>query len=58
MRRLRQKLEVDPDHPVYLETIRGSGYRLRRVGAEEPTVEAAESRAEAPALADGERAGG
>ena len=35
MRRLRQKLETDPDHPVYLETIRGSGYRLRRAAAAE-----------------------
>ncbi|HXQ95713.1 MAG TPA: response regulator transcription factor [Candidatus Acidoferrales bacterium] len=31
MRRLRQKLETDPDHPTYLETVRGAGYRLRRV---------------------------
>jgi len=30
MRRLRRKLERDPDHPVYLETIRGVGYRLNR----------------------------
>ena len=30
MRRLRRKLERDPDHPVYLETIRGIGYRLNR----------------------------
>jgi DNA-binding response OmpR family regulator len=28
MRRLRQKIEVDPDHPVYLMTVRGLGYRL------------------------------
>lgn len=32
MRRLRQKLEADPDHPVHLETIRGAGYRLKRDG--------------------------
>lgn len=25
--RLRQKVEPDPDHPVYVETIRGLGYR-------------------------------
>jgi two-component system KDP operon response regulator KdpE len=31
MRRLRQKLEKDPDHPIHLETIRGAGYRLRRL---------------------------
>jgi len=36
MRRLRQKVEVDPDHPVHLETVRGSGYRLRRVEPEDP----------------------
>ena len=28
MRRLRQKIEVDPDKPVYLLTVRGVGYRL------------------------------
>ena len=28
MRRLRQKIEVDPDHPVHLLTARGVGYRL------------------------------
>jgi len=28
MRRLRQKVEVDPDRPVYLLTVRGMGYRL------------------------------
>ena len=28
MRRLRQKIEADPDHPVHLITIRGIGYRL------------------------------
>jgi DNA-binding response OmpR family regulator len=26
--RLRKKLEPDPDHPVYIETIRGLGYRF------------------------------
>jgi DNA-binding response OmpR family regulator len=31
MRRLRQKLERDPDHPVYVETVRGVGYRLNQV---------------------------
>jgi len=34
MRRLRRKLEGDPDHPQYIETIRGVGYRLNRVGDE------------------------
>ena len=28
MRRLRQKIEPDPDHPVHLVTVRGIGYRL------------------------------
>ena len=28
MRRLRQKIEVDPDHPIHLLTVRGVGYRL------------------------------
>jgi DNA-binding response OmpR family regulator len=31
MRRLRQKLERDPEHPVHLETVRGAGYRLNRL---------------------------
>lgn len=26
--RLRKKLEPDPDHPIYLETVRGLGYRF------------------------------
>ncbi|MFI5262235.1 MAG: response regulator transcription factor [Candidatus Limnocylindrales bacterium] len=33
MRRLRRKLERDPDAPVYLETVRGVGYRLNRAPA-------------------------
>jgi DNA-binding response OmpR family regulator len=42
MRRLRQKIERDADHPVHLVTVRGSGYRLMGVpgagvaGEEEP----------------------
>jgi DNA-binding response OmpR family regulator len=28
MRRLRQKVEVDPNRPVHLQTVRGIGYRL------------------------------
>ena len=28
MRRLRQKIEVDPDHPRHLVTVRGFGYQL------------------------------
>ena len=27
---LRKKLETDPAHPLYLETVRGVGYRFRR----------------------------
>jgi DNA-binding response OmpR family regulator len=27
---LRAKLEVDPDHPTHLLTVRGSGYRFTR----------------------------
>jgi DNA-binding response OmpR family regulator len=30
MRRLRRKIERDPDAPLYLETVRGVGYRLNR----------------------------
>ena len=33
MRRLRQKIEVDPNHPVHLVTIRGVGYRLVEAAA-------------------------
>jgi DNA-binding response OmpR family regulator len=28
MRRLRQKVEVDPNHPIHVLTVRGVGYRL------------------------------
>ena len=35
MRRLRQKIEPDPNHPVHLVTIRGIGYRLVRLGPPE-----------------------
>jgi len=34
MRRLRQKIEVDPDEPVHLLTVRGVGYRLVPTRAE------------------------
>jgi DNA-binding response OmpR family regulator len=39
MRRLRQKVEVDPNHPVHLQTVRGIGYRLVAVA---PPASAAE----------------
>jgi len=38
MRRLRQKIEPDPNHPVHLVTVRGIGYRLVRLDG--PTGEA------------------
>ncbi|HEX4424284.1 MAG TPA: response regulator transcription factor, partial [Terriglobales bacterium] len=28
MRRLREKIEPDPDNPMYLKTVRGIGYRF------------------------------
>jgi DNA-binding response OmpR family regulator len=34
MRRLRQKVEVDPNHPVHLLTVRGVGYRLVTAAAD------------------------
>jgi len=34
MRRLRQKIEVDPDRPVHLQTVRGLGYRLVASGSD------------------------
>jgi DNA-binding response OmpR family regulator len=29
-RRLREKIEPDPQHPRYLKTLRGVGYRFER----------------------------
>ena len=40
MRRLRQKLEVDPNRPAHLMTVRGIGYRL--VNADLPAESAAQ----------------
>jgi len=28
IRRLREEIEPDPDHPTYIQTVRGSGYKL------------------------------
>ncbi len=28
IRRLREELEPDPEHPIYIQTVRGRGYRL------------------------------
>jgi two-component system alkaline phosphatase synthesis response regulator PhoP len=32
VRGLRQKIEPDPANPIYLETVRGYGYRLTAPG--------------------------
>ena len=48
MRRLRQKVEVDPNKPVHVQTVRGVGYRLI---ATTPAAPAAAGDAEADAAA-------
>ena len=40
MRRLRQKIEPDPNRPVHVLTIRGVGYRLVRIGGPDDEAEA------------------
>lgn len=35
IRRLRRKIERDPDHPCYIMTVRGQGYQLQAPGEEE-----------------------
>jgi DNA-binding response OmpR family regulator len=42
MRRLRQKVEVDPNHPAHLMTVRGVGYRLVAVPVTPPAPAAAD----------------
>jgi DNA-binding response OmpR family regulator len=32
IRRVRRKIEVDPDHPRWITTVRGVGYRFERRG--------------------------
>ncbi|MEZ0240714.1 MAG: response regulator transcription factor [Chloroflexota bacterium] len=48
MRRLRRKIERDPDRPVHVVTVRGVGYRLART-AEDPAAEGLEAAGTAPA---------
>ncbi len=47
MRRLRQKLEIDPNHPRHLVTVRGIGYRLLAVAPTAPAAPAAPAAPEA-----------
>ena len=61
MRRLRQKIEPDPNHPAHLVTVRGIGYRLVQLestpSGRAPEAEAAGTRAaETEAGAAGTRA--
>jgi DNA-binding response OmpR family regulator len=34
IRRVRRKIEVDPDHPRWITTVRGVGYRFERRGGD------------------------
>ncbi|MEO8571919.1 MAG: response regulator transcription factor [Chloroflexota bacterium] len=45
MRRLRQKLEIDPNHPRHLVTVRGIGYRLLAVAPAAPAAPATDPEA-------------
>jgi two-component system, OmpR family, KDP operon response regulator KdpE len=42
MRRLRQKIEIDPNRPVHVQTVRGVGYRLVAIDPESPPRRPAE----------------
>jgi two-component system KDP operon response regulator KdpE len=48
MRRLRRKIERDPDRPAHLVTVRGVGYRLASIAAD-PAAEGLEPAGTAPA---------
>jgi DNA-binding response OmpR family regulator len=50
MRRLRQKIEADPNHPRHLLTMRGIGYRL--VGTDAPSAPDDDSPDESPGDTD------
>jgi len=41
IRRLRDKLDDDPDEPMYVATVRGAGYRAAPRPRRVPTVESA-----------------
>ena len=36
IRRLREKIEIDPESPVHLKTVRGAGYLFETAGASRP----------------------
>ena len=38
VRRLREKIEPDPENPRYLRTVRGAGYRFEPPRPEAPQV--------------------
>ena len=48
MRRLRRKIERDPDRPAHLVTVRGVGYRLA-LNSPDPAAEGLEAAGTAPA---------
>nr|MBA2380753.1 winged helix-turn-helix transcriptional regulator [Chloroflexota bacterium] len=52
MRRLRQKVEVDPNRPVHLQTVRGVGYRLV-ASLDQPAPDRAADQTPSPEVATG-----